>query len=324
MLRHGAVATLILAVGLGSSARPREDELVVFVHGWKAGGQTVKRLLNASVGAARIASAFADDAHRLWPPGSALTQALELPRLTRAVCGGDATGVCDAIATRPCATFTMLREPRARAASAYLYCRHARPDDQLCSTALADARAVGFGSWLGAAWGGPPRAAAWPRDALPLGASVRPAGPPAAPTRAARRRRRRHRRRRAALLDARARRARARWRRARAAPARAALRGVRPDGRARPNALLDALPLAARARGTTASRAPASRRRPRERASGSSLVRAGRSAAAVAGRARLRGRGRALRGAVRRARRRRRRSPRGLVKGLARACRCAV
>ena len=79
MLRHGAVATLILAVGLGSSARPREDELVVFVHGWKAGGQTVKRLLNATVGPRHIVSAFADDAHLLWPPGSALTQALELP-----------------------------------------------------------------------------------------------------------------------------------------------------------------------------------------------------------------------------------------------------
>ena len=58
MLRHGAVATLILAVGLGSSAR-REDELVVFVHGWKAGGQTVKRLLNATVGPRHIVSAFA-------------------------------------------------------------------------------------------------------------------------------------------------------------------------------------------------------------------------------------------------------------------------
>ena len=75
--------------------------------------------------------AFADNAHLLWPPGSSLTDALERPALTRAVVGGYANGVCDALATRPCATFTLLREPRARAASAYLYCRHARPDDQV-------------------------------------------------------------------------------------------------------------------------------------------------------------------------------------------------
>ena len=105
---------LVLAVGVGSSASPRERELVVFVHGWKAGGQTVKRLLNETVGARHIVTAFADDAHLLWPPGSSLTDALERPALTRAVVGGYANGVCDALATRPCATFTRCAS-RARA-----------------------------------------------------------------------------------------------------------------------------------------------------------------------------------------------------------------
>ena len=45
-------------------------------------------------------------------------------------------GVCDLVtSSRPCTYVTMLREPRERTASSYLYCKR-KPDDQLCATHL--------------------------------------------------------------------------------------------------------------------------------------------------------------------------------------------
>ena len=46
---------------------------------------------------------------------------------------GDYTmGVCNVVkASRPCAYYTMLREPRQRIASSYLHCQY-EPDDQVC------------------------------------------------------------------------------------------------------------------------------------------------------------------------------------------------
>jgi hypothetical protein len=62
--------------------------------------------------------------------------------------GDYAMGVCKIVAPdRPCAYYTMLREPRARIASSYLHCQY-EPDDQLCMTHILDARHATFAQWV--------------------------------------------------------------------------------------------------------------------------------------------------------------------------------
>lgn len=63
--------------------------------------------------------------------------------------GDYAMGICKVVsADRPCAYYTMLREPRQRIASSYLHCQY-EPDDQLCMTHVLDARDATFVQWVG-------------------------------------------------------------------------------------------------------------------------------------------------------------------------------
>lgn len=64
------------------------------------------------------------------------------------VVGDYAMGLCNILpASRPCAYYTMLREPRARVASSFLHCKY-EPDDQLCMTHVLDARKATFAEWV--------------------------------------------------------------------------------------------------------------------------------------------------------------------------------
>ena len=62
---------------------------------------------------------------------------------------GDYTmGLCNVLpSTRPCAYYTMLREPRERLASSYLHCKY-EPDDQLCMSHVLQARNATFPEWV--------------------------------------------------------------------------------------------------------------------------------------------------------------------------------
>lgn len=104
---------------------------MVFLHHHKAGGGTIKSLLLAAAEAKQlqIAAAFSDSAYMLarsnaWRRrggadivvGAYTADACELVAATSAVKDED-------VPSRSCSTFTMLREPRERVASSYLYCK---------------------------------------------------------------------------------------------------------------------------------------------------------------------------------------------------------
>eukprot|EP00039_Didymoeca_costata_P014338 m.230289 g.230289 ORF g.230289 m.230289 type:complete len:1075 (+) comp15998_c0_seq7:76-3300(+) len=64
------------------------------------------------------------------------------------VVGDYSMGICNVYpAGKPCAYYTMLREPRARIASSYLHCQY-EPDDQLCMSHVLDARHSTFEQWV--------------------------------------------------------------------------------------------------------------------------------------------------------------------------------
>lgn len=64
------------------------------------------------------------------------------------VVGDYVLGVCNVLPSdRPCAYYTMLREPRHRLASSYLHCKY-EPNDQLCISHVLDARQVSFTEWV--------------------------------------------------------------------------------------------------------------------------------------------------------------------------------
>eukprot|EP00040_Diaphanoeca_grandis_P023927 m.130824 g.130824 ORF g.130824 m.130824 type:complete len:1136 (-) comp29504_c1_seq1:372-3779(-) len=64
------------------------------------------------------------------------------------VVGDYSMGLCNVLpSSRPCAYYTMLREPRKRIASSYLHCQY-EPDDQLCMSHVLDAREASFEQWV--------------------------------------------------------------------------------------------------------------------------------------------------------------------------------
>ena len=138
--------------------------IVVFMHVNKAGGTTIKKAIDRRLeqrrreagGAAPRAKAgtvesgrvhcFTKNAYR-WRAEKALMG--EVQAADGVIVDGDyCMGVCDLVTSaRPCTYVTMLREPRERTASSYLYCQR-KPDDQLCATHLLDARNASFEQWV--------------------------------------------------------------------------------------------------------------------------------------------------------------------------------
>eukprot|EP00038_Savillea_parva_P014624 m.11565 g.11565 ORF g.11565 m.11565 type:complete len:1113 (-) comp2855_c0_seq1:63-3401(-) len=72
-------------------------------------------------------------------------EACSVPHL---IVGDYAMGLCNVLpASRPCAYYTMLREPRKRMASSYLHCKY-EPDDQLCMSHVLQAKNATFAEWV--------------------------------------------------------------------------------------------------------------------------------------------------------------------------------
>jgi hypothetical protein len=74
-----------------------------------------------------------------------MSRTLQVPHV---IVGDYTMGLCNVLpSTRPCAYYTMLREPRERLASSYLHCKY-EPDDQLCMSHVLQARNATFPEWV--------------------------------------------------------------------------------------------------------------------------------------------------------------------------------
>lgn len=138
----------------------------VFVHHNKAGGDSIKRELQKSARSQRHVTLlevlgdspgfnvcnFSPAAVVRDPSGC---KSPYLPRGVRGmlISGDYSFGVCDtpviAATGHDCVHFTMLREPRARVASSYLYCRQSNGVwDQLCNSHVLLASNASFEAWV--------------------------------------------------------------------------------------------------------------------------------------------------------------------------------
>ena len=77
-----------------------------------------------------------------------LTCGLESCSAPNMMVGDYTMGLCNLLpGNRPCAYYTMLREPRKRIASSYLHCQY-EPDDQLCMSHVLQAKEATFKQWV--------------------------------------------------------------------------------------------------------------------------------------------------------------------------------
>ena len=77
-----------------------------------------------------------------------LTCGLESCSAPNMMVGDYTMGLCNRLpGNRPCAYYTMLREPRKRIASSYLHCQY-EPDDQLCMSHVLQAKEATFKQWV--------------------------------------------------------------------------------------------------------------------------------------------------------------------------------
>jgi len=121
------------------------EAVLVFLHHNKAGGTTIKQLL------ARLSrTTGVQNAHAYSETSERVMRTLRIGAGRGAYISGDYDfGLCDFVSpgSRPCAYFTMLRDPRERVASSYLYCKTHRTD-QLCDSCHLEASKATFADWV--------------------------------------------------------------------------------------------------------------------------------------------------------------------------------